>query len=144
MSRDSEQKTGHLGLPDAEPMQDRPQRPQTDTVYEGGKLRVTIGDQQIMLDITDTIIVGRYIEGDDPNVPMLDLAPFDGYQQGVSRRHATITRQDTFLYVEDHGSTNGTRINGFQLTPRRKYRLRNGDRVEFSRLMTVFNFVRAN
>jgi len=142
MSQDSEPKTGYLNLPDAQPMQDRPESPQTDEIGPGWKLRVIINDSYVQLDIADSLVVGRFVEGDDPNVPMLDLGPFDGYRHGVSRRHALITRQDNFLYVEDQGSTNGTRINGFQLTPRRKYRLRNGDNVEFSRLPTTFRFVR--
>ncbi|MCA9894532.1 MAG: FHA domain-containing protein, partial [Anaerolineae bacterium] len=44
------------------------------------------------------------------------------------------------LYIEDLGSTNGTRINGFQLTPRQKYRLRDADELEFARLRTIIRF----
>ena len=144
MSEDSKRETGYLDLPDAQPLGDRPRLPESETLDEGWKLQIIIGEQMVLLDITNTIVVGRFIEGDDPDIPMLDLTPFDGYQNGVSRRHATISQQANLLYIEDHGSTNGTRINGFQLTPRRKYRLRDGDEVEFSRLNTIFRFVRAD
>jgi len=141
MSGDSERKTGYLDLPGAEPMPDRPERPKTDRVGAAWKLQVTVGETHILLDIADTVVVGRFVEGDDPHIPVLDLTQFEGFQGGVSRRHASIIRRDDNLFLEDHGSTNGTRINGFQLTPRRQYRLRDGDVVEFSRLRTVFHFV---
>jgi len=143
MSKDSEQKTGYLNLPGAEPMQDRLDALDTESGEEGWELLVIIGDDTVRLTISRPHVVGRFVDGDDPSIPMLDLGPFDGYQHGISRRHALIIRQGNFLYIEDQGSTNGTRINSFQLTPRRKYRLHDGDKVEFSRLKTVFRLVRA-
>ena len=69
-----------------------------------------------------------------------DLSPYGAYTFGVSRQHAIITLHEGFLYLEDNNSTNGTRINGFQLTPKQKYRLRDGDEVEFARLRTSIRF----
>lgn len=140
MSEDPKHKTGYLGSSDAQPMPDRQPRPQTSILGAGAKLLVKIGDKQVVLDIEDVMLIGRRIEGDDPKTYALDLGAYGGYQSGVSRQHATITRHEGSLYIEDLGSTNGTRINGFQLTARRKYRLRDGDEVEFARLRTVFKF----
>jgi len=47
------------------------------------------------------------------------------------------------LYIEDLNSTNGTRINGFSLEPKRRYRLRDGDEVEIGRVKIVLRFVRS-
>jgi pSer/pThr/pTyr-binding forkhead associated (FHA) protein len=44
------------------------------------------------------------------------------------------------LYLEDLNSTNGTRINGFQVTPKQKYRLRENDEIEFARLRTTLKY----
>lgn len=144
MTDDPKRDTDFLGQPDAEPMQDRPPRPGTNTLGPQSKLLVKINDQNVILDIEATMLIGRVTEGENPAEYALDLARFDGYQNGVSRHHASITQHDGGLYLEDLGSTNGTRINGFQLTPRRKYRLRDGDEVEFARLRTLFRFVNSN
>ena len=47
----------------------------------------------------------------------------------VSRRHARITRNGSTLHIEDLGSSNGTRVNGRQLTPRARHRIGPGDVV---------------
>jgi pSer/pThr/pTyr-binding forkhead associated (FHA) protein len=103
-------------------------------------LQIKIGDKTTILAISDNMLVGRQVE-DDATVYGIDLSPFGGYQSGVSRKHAVITREEGGLYIEDLGSTNGTRINGFQLTVKRKYRLRDGDEIEFARLRTQFKFI---
>lgn len=141
MSEDSKHKTGYLGTPQSEPMKDRQPRAQTNILGPGAQLNVKIGDKEVTLDITDTMLIGRLIEGENPDIYALDLGLYGGYQSGVSRQHAVITRHENSLYIEDMGSTNGTRINGFQLTARRKYRLRDGDEVEFARLRTTFHFI---
>jgi pSer/pThr/pTyr-binding forkhead associated (FHA) protein len=61
----------------------------------------------------------------------------------VSRRHALITYENETLFLTDLNSTNGTRINGFQLTPGRSYRLRDGDELEFGRIRGIMRFVRS-
>ena len=123
-------------------MVDRPPRPQTSILSADWKLEIHVEGKVATIDIEDQILIGRSVAGDPPGATLLDLTQFAGYQSGVSRHHAAITRHDGLLYIEDLGSTNGTRINGFQLTPRRKYRLRDGDEVEFARLRVVFRFVK--
>lgn len=80
--------------------------------------------------------------GDDKQPPVaIDFNQFGGYPAGVSRRHAVITVEDGSIYIEDMESTNGTRINGFQLQASRRYRLKDGDEVEFARLATQIRFL---
>lgn len=136
--------TSFLNAPRSQPMQDRPARPQTNILGPDWGLEFKIGDQTVFLEMKAVIIVGRSAEGDDSRPPSFDLTPFGAYQHGVSRQHAAITHHNGSLYIEDLGSTNGTRINGFQLTARRKYRLRDGDEVEFARIRSLVRFVRPN
>lgn len=142
MSEDRKRETGYLNIAKADPMPERPARPQTGLLGSDWLLQVKIGDQKIVLPIQDSMMIGRTVETDTAGTFAIDLSDFGGYQNGVSRHHAAITRHEGSLYIEDLGSTNGTRINGFQLTARRKYRLRDGDEVEFARLRALIRFVR--
>ena len=99
--------------------------------------RTTVGvpiDHRINIGRTDS-------KGNEPD---LDLTPYGAVENGVSRLHATITYEDETLYIEDLNSTNGTRINGFQLTPNRRYRLRDGDELEFGRVRAILRLVRSS
>ncbi len=85
-------------------------------------------------DEADELVVGR---GDDENPVALDMTPYGAFDCGVSRRHAILTLRREGMYVQDLGSTNGTRINGFSLVPERNYRLRNTDEIEIGRLRII-------
>jgi hypothetical protein len=105
----------------------------------GGENQTTVG-----IEVKGRIVLGR----GDPVAnyyPDLDLSPYGGQEGGVSRRHAAIVQDDEnkALYLEDMGSTNGTRINGFSLEPRRRYRLRDGDELEFGKVQMILRFVRS-
>lgn len=135
--------TEFLGQRRADPMPDRQPRPQTNVLGPSWSLQFKFADNtSVVLDMRDVMIIGRSTDENDPQPPSLDLAPYGAYQNGVSRQHAAITRHQGGLYIEDLGSTNGTRINGFELTARRKYRLRDGDEIEFARIRTSVRFVR--
>lgn len=128
----------------SQPMPDRGPRPQTGLLTPW-RMLLQIGSENtttVGLQVTERILVGR---GDDTtdHMPDLDLASYGGLQNGVSRAHAVITQQEGTLFIEDLGSTNGTRINGFQLVPKQSYRLRDGDELEFGRIRVVVRFVRS-
>jgi pSer/pThr/pTyr-binding forkhead associated (FHA) protein len=96
------------------------------------------------IEVRDRIVIGR----GDPVAhfdPDLDLTPYGGQEGGVSRRHAMVIRDDDnrTLYLEDLGSTNGTRINGFLLEAHRRYRLCDGDEIELGRVRMTLRFVRS-
>ena len=111
MSDERKHETGFLNTPNAEPMQERKPRKHTGILGQDARLQVKVGDKTLAVDITDSMMVGRAVEGDD-TVYALDLGEFGGYQSGVSRQHALITRHEGGLYIEDLGSTNGTFVNG--------------------------------
>ena len=140
MSDNSKRETEFLNLPGSTPYEDRSQ---TGTLGPAWKLRFSIGEHTILLDLAGTMRVGRAVDDhEDTSDLTLDLAAYGGYQGGVSRVHALLKLHEGCLYLEDLGSTNGTRINGFQLTARRNYRLRDGDQVEFARVAARIRFIR--
>ena len=135
---DNRKFTSYLGDSDsAQPMADRAPSKSTGKLGENWKLKCKIDNQFATIGILERIVIGRTM---DDEVVDFDLTPYDAYHYGVSRRHALMSLVDGFLYIEDLGSTNGTRINGFQLTSKQRYRLRDGDEIEFARLRMTIKF----
>ncbi len=137
---------GYIELPKM-PSDDQVHRPQTARLPAPWRLLLQIGGQNqttVGLEVKERIVLGRA----DPVAtyyPDLDLTPYGGQDGGVSRRHAAIIQDsdNKALYIEDLGSTNGTRINGFSLEPRRRYRVRDGDEIDLGRVHIVLRFVRS-
>lgn len=94
----------------------------------------------------ERLIAGRSGSTPESNegkpLPDIDMSAFNGVDHGVSRQHAAFVYHSDELSVEDLNSTNGTRINGFQIMAGRLYRLRNGDELEFGRLRMTVKVVR--
>lgn len=85
------------------------------------RLMFHIGDSEngvvrIEQAIVDQLTLGRSQQG-TAGKPDLDLAPYHGLEQGVSRLHAVIKRGNDMLTIVDPGSTNGTWVNGTPLEP---------------------------
>ncbi|MBN2045824.1 MAG: FHA domain-containing protein [Anaerolineales bacterium] len=76
--------------------------------------------------------LGRISEGQSI-MPDIDLSPYDAYSQGVSRLHATLKVRDSLFYIEDLGSSNGTRINNNKITPLTDTLIHNGDVIALGR-----------
>ena len=79
------------------------------------------------------VALGRHITGEVEEA-FVDLKPFGGYENGVSRRHAMIRRTDRGYEILDLGSTNGTWLNKKRLTPDQLYPLESGAQVRLGRL----------
>jgi hypothetical protein len=69
-----------------------------------------------------------------PILPDIDLTPYGGYQNGVSRLHALVKIKDKIVWVIDLGSANGTRVNGLAITAHEPVRIQIGD------VITLGNF----
>lgn len=82
----------------------------------------------------DEILIGRSDSGSNA-APDLDMSPFGGAEQGVSRRHAIIRRGEDTLTLVDLESTNGTHLNGQRLIPSQPRVLRDGDEIRMGRLV---------
>lgn len=70
--------------------------------------------------------LGRVAEG-QPILPDVDLSPYEGYAQGVSRLHSALKLNNQRVYITDLGSSNGTRVNGQKIMPNVDYPLSHGD-----------------
>jgi hypothetical protein len=82
------------------------------------------------IDSRGEFVIGRRV-GTTSEIPedLLDLSPFGGYGQGLSRRHAAIRRTEHGYEILDLGSANGTWLNDERLTPNKYYPLASGSHV---------------
>jgi hypothetical protein len=90
------------------------------------------------LRIEKELIIGRK-EGESPET-FLDLSEMDGFNMGLSRRHAMIRRTESGYEVIDLSSTNGTWMNNKRLLPDKPYKLTNGAQIRFGLLQLLIVF----
>ena len=57
-------------------------------------------------------------------------------KDSISSLHATIEYRNGYYYLEDHRSTNGTRLNNMKVKENSPMRLKSGDRIQFA----IFEF----
>lgn len=87
----------------------------------------------------DRNLVGR-ASPQDGIEPQVDLTAAD-LTGTVSRRHARIGKDDSSIFIEDLGSSNGTRHNGQTLREGMQAPLSNGDQVVFGDLVFTFSLI---
>ncbi len=93
--------------------------------------------RRIALPTDGEIVFGR----PDPNVdffPDIDLTYEDQGRLAISRRHARIYGENNVHFIEDMGSTNGTKVNAELLELGQKHMLRQGDRIALSHCLLVY------
>ncbi len=108
---------------DPESLRRRPSKPLPDTrvslkVLDSGAIIPFEGGLEFTL--------GR-VSGSQPILPDIDLTPYQAYESGVSRLHATIKIEKMTIIIIDLGSANGTRVNGKKIPPHTPQPLENGD-----------------
>jgi len=79
----------------------------------------------IALELWGDAEIGRSQEAD------VDLVPHEGWDNGVSRRHAQLSAKPSGLFLDDLGSTNGTYVNANRVEPGQPLQLGDGDTVCF-------------
>jgi hypothetical protein len=89
-------------------------------------LLIVKSGKRIPLADNPEITLGRSLAG-QPIVPDVDLSPFDGYSNGVSRIHAVIKVSSGSVAVMDLDSSNGTFVNEKQLRPNQDCPLHDDD-----------------
>lgn len=97
------------------------------------ELRVVGTPSVIQVQVKEELLIGR----SDPKSqdrPDIDLEAFEGYQKGVSRRHAVIAIHNNRLIIRDLGSANGTYLNRRALREGEQYRVRHGDTITIGKL----------
>jgi pSer/pThr/pTyr-binding forkhead associated (FHA) protein len=55
----------------------------------------------------------------------------------ISRQHRRFDCEDGECFIEDRGSTNGTKLNGSNINGKGRYLLREGDKVELADILTL-------
>ncbi len=68
------------------------------------------------------------IEG---NIGRLDLAKYAAPKEAmwISRQHFSILEEDTVPFIQNEGSSNGTKLNGVEMKQLGKQQLKNGDEI---------------
>ena len=100
-------------------------------------------DTQILLCLTDSpemlvlpeklrFVLGR--ANGEQQIPDVDLSQFDGFERGVSSRHAALERTDDHLLLIDLDSTNGTYLNRQQLAPHQPAIVQDGAEIQLGKL----------
>lgn len=97
--------------------------PQFNLVLADGKTLALPNDRAVLL-------IGC-LDQDDRIFPDVDLAPFGGRQNGVSRRHAELHFQNGQWTLVDLSSANGTFVNDVALQPGVPFVVQDGSRLRF-------------
>jgi pSer/pThr/pTyr-binding forkhead associated (FHA) protein len=97
------------------------------------RLSIPGSDRDVELPLTKEVNIGR-LDPASASFPDIDLTNDGALKQGVSRRHAKITRRGNEVLIEDLGSINGTSLNREKLTPYFPQVLKSGDELQLGRL----------
>lgn len=87
----------------------------------------------------DSNLVGRASPGEGIN-PQVDLSNIDA-RGTISRKHARVGKDDSAYFVEDLGSSNGTRLNGQALRAGMQSPLNSGDQLIFGDIVFTFHLI---
>ena len=96
-------------------------------------LVVVPSGRRISVDASDDLLVGRK-DNARGIFPDIDLGLDDGYEAGVSRRHAIIAPAREGWNIEDLASANATFVNGKRLPANTPTPARAGDEIQFGTL----------
>lgn len=89
--------------------------------------------QVMELQLRREYLIGRQHKS-QPILPDIDLTPFNAYEWGISRLHASIAVKEDVVTITDIGSSNGTWIAGERIQPDTPYTLKHGDVIHLGKL----------
>jgi hypothetical protein len=101
---------------------------------------IEIADSGAHIPLVDQpqILIGR--EDDVSGIyPEIDMTPHRGEEGGVSRQHAQLIHEGDAWFVIDLDSTNGTYLNGDEVTAKTRQPLNDGDRLGFGDVEATFH-----
>ena len=102
-------------------------------------LRLEASKESLTLTNREKYVIGR-TDSQSGNYPDIDLTPYGGLDEGVSRVHALFQRTEDTLTLVDMNSSNGTYLNGQRMSPNQPRVLQDGDEVRFGKLVTRIFF----
>ena len=100
-------------------------------------IKVISSQRMVRLPGEGEVVLGRFEHGFS-RPPDVDLAFDDGEIPSVSRRHALVIGRNNRHWIEDMGSTNGTYLNGHQLSLGESVQLASSDRILLGRCRLVY------
>ena len=119
---------------------DRPVPP-IDLLDYPALLFIVSSNVYIPIEEDNDLTLGR-VSKDQPLVPDIDLTPYNAYEEGVSRLHASIKFSNGNCIITDLGSVNGTKINGKRIISNQAMNLSDGDMIslgQFKMLVIINN-----
>jgi hypothetical protein len=93
---------------------------------------------RVELPLSKEIVLGR-LDASRAIFPDVDLSSDEGIEQGVSRRHARISRRGNEIFIEDLNSLNGTFLNANRLVPELPYPINDGDEIQLGKLILTIH-----
>jgi len=93
----------------------------------------------LALKLNGDVVVGSVDEGGV--CPDVNLADWNGWERGVSRRHLLMRPTPSKLFLLDLRSTNGTTVNGLPLDVGWAYAAKDGDLISLGSLNFVLSIV---
>ena len=113
----------------------------TDALEIPSVIRLTIVEtsREIKTNLEQTILFGRRDPSTD-TYPEVDLTHDRGGENGVSRRHARLTKHADRILLEDIGSINGTFVNGNRLAAYLPQVVQYGDQIALGKLVIKVEF----
>lgn len=127
-SGDKESPSGTLPLPASSQMPSGPPRARRLRllILNTGRLSNWLPEGEVQIGRTDRA---------NGIFPQVDLDPEGGYEAGVSRKHAQITKQSEVFYIKDLGSVNGSFLNKQRLAPETPQPLKDGDELRLGNIV---------
>jgi hypothetical protein len=96
-------------------------------------------DTPVTMTVRDPVSFGR--QAQLPGRKHIDLSRYNAVEQGVSRIHAFLHRQDNHFYIEDADSVNGTFLNGLPLNPNERTPINNADEIRLGQMRMYIYFL---
>ena len=115
-----------------------PSVPDVDVVPDALTLLVSGFKTPLTVERKREIVIGRRVP--DHPLPDIDLASYNAYKLGVSRRHAVLRCSEGGCAIEDQASANATWVNENKLTPFVPYLLQSGDTIRLGHLVLHIYF----
>jgi pSer/pThr/pTyr-binding forkhead associated (FHA) protein len=103
------------------------------------RLVIAETDREIESDLEQDLLLGRRDPSTD-TYPDVDLTHDRGAENGVSRRHAQLTKRAGKILLEDSGSINGTFVNGHRLVAYLPQVVHHGDQIKLGKLLIRVTF----
>ncbi len=125
----------YTSIPDTATQIETPAFPTPPDECKDSQVALSVFDSEkaIFLHSSEEFSLGRATSG-QPIVPDIDLSPYNAYETGVSRLHASLNIRNRPITVQDLGSVNGTRVNGKKLAPHSTTSLSHGDILTLGKL----------